>query len=227
MPVGIGGSRDPADDRARASPPAAPAPPPLVQPPTKLPPPPPQLPHGFVPVALGSGTLASSPSSPDLAASDRIAPPPPSSASPRRPSPPRPCDARGVCPVGPPSPTSPVPRSGRPTLRSIVVVPPALRGEGRPRDEEGWLTVPPRRRPAGRSDGGGVKPKHSAAAIRFMRRTEGLCARCLAPIHHHRSSACRAQIRCLSCNLSGHKERDFPLRRATKSAHPGPAYSQV
>lgn len=53
-----------------------------------------------------------------------------------------------------------------------------------------------------------------AAALRFKKKTEALCARCLAPAHHHLASACRDKFRC----LSGHKERNCPLRLAARAA---------
>ncbi|KAM0851547.1 hypothetical protein ACQ4PT_052352 [Festuca glaucescens] len=56
------------------------------------------------------------------------------------------------------------------------------------------------------------------ATLCFKRRTLGRCARCLAPAHHHLASAYRDQIRCLSCNLSSHKERHCLLRQAAKAA---------
>ncbi|KAM0836440.1 hypothetical protein ACQ4PT_062333 [Festuca glaucescens] len=122
-----------------------------------------------------------------------------------------------------------------PTLRSIIVSSSTypstagLHGTSPPRaaplllDETGWVTVPDRRHP--RRDGHSSAPspttrssQAAAAALRFKRRTEGLCARCLAPAHHHLSSNCRDKIRCLSCNLSGHKERHCPHRQALRDA---------
>ncbi|KAM0855101.1 hypothetical protein ACQ4PT_049994 [Festuca glaucescens] len=125
-------------------------------------------------------------------------------------------------------------------LHSVVVASPSylqgLHGTSNPsaaplsRDEEGWVSASPRRRT--RRDGHS-KPLHGkptappaaqrlaqaeAAALRFKKRTEGLCARCLAPAHHHLASACRDKVRCLSCNLSGHKERSCPLRQAAHAA---------
>ncbi|KAM0902779.1 hypothetical protein ACQ4PT_019061 [Festuca glaucescens] len=125
-------------------------------------------------------------------------------------------------------------------LHSIVVASPSylqgLHGTSSPpaappsRDEEGWVSASPRRRTRrdGHSkplDGKATAPpaaqrlaQAEAAALRFKRRTEGLCARCLAPAHHHLASACRDKVRCLSCNLSGHKERSCPLRQAARAA---------
>ncbi|KAM0877624.1 hypothetical protein ACQ4PT_035394 [Festuca glaucescens] len=135
------------------------------------------------------------------------------------------------------NPSSSLAAINGPTLHSIFVTPPtypsttALHGTSPPRaaplllDETGWVTVPDRRRPRRDEHSSAPSPTTrssqavaAAAALRFKRRTEGLCARCLAPAHHHLSSSCRDKIRCLSCNLSGHKERHCPLRQALRAA---------
>nr|XP_051190680.1 DNA-directed RNA polymerase II subunit rpb1-like [Lolium perenne] len=128
----------------------------------------------------------------------------------------------------------------RPAINSVVVASPSyLQGfhgtsspsaAPLPRDAEGWVAASPRRRT--RRDGHSLPlagkatsppavqrlAQAEAAALRFKKRTEGLCARCLAPAHHHLASACRDKVRCLSCNLSGHKERACPLRQAARAA---------
>ncbi|KAM0927335.1 hypothetical protein ACQ4PT_002814 [Festuca glaucescens] len=127
-----------------------------------------------------------------------------------------------------------------PALRSLIVKPASypssapIHGTSTPSvaphapAEAGWVTVPERRRP--RRDvhswlpsTGAPSPttrasQAEAAALRFKSRTAGRCARCLAPAHHHLATACRDKIRCLSCNLSGHKERHCHLRQAQRAA---------
>ncbi|KAM0923382.1 hypothetical protein ACQ4PT_005583 [Festuca glaucescens] len=127
-----------------------------------------------------------------------------------------------------------------PQLRSVVVAPtcypqaPRMEGASPPsaappsRDDEGWVSASPRRRPrhdgpSRRNEGSAPSPtlcqsQAEAAGLRFKKRTEGLCARCLAPAHHHLASACRDKFRCLSCNLSSHKERTCPLRLDARAA---------
>lgn len=126
-------------------------------------------------------------------------------------------------------------------LRSIVVAPASYQRQRTSpppaappsRDDEGWAFAMPRRRSrqernSWRIEGRPTSPalrqsQVEAAALRFKRRTEGLCARCLAPAHHHLASACRDKFWCLSCNLSGHKERACPLRLAARAARRRPA----
>ncbi|KAI5001226.1 hypothetical protein ZWY2020_011283 [Hordeum vulgare] len=104
----------------------------------------------------------------------------------------------------------------------LVNAPPAPRRASRPVEpvprEEGWTSALRRRRP--RRDTSSSRapdaPSHPAprgleelclaSFLRFKKRTDGLCSRCLAPKHHH-FAACRDPVRCLSCNLSGHIER--------------------
>ncbi|XP_037421098.1 uncharacterized protein LOC119285883 [Triticum dicoccoides] len=102
-----------------------------------------------------------------------------------------------------------------------------------PREEEGWTFMlrqrrPRRDAPSSRASAvpshpapSGLDEQRRASFIRFKKRTEGRCSRCLAP-KHHRSSACRDPVRYLSCNLSGHIERSCPLRRASKQRPASP-----
>ena len=53
-------------------------------------------------------------------------------------------------------------------------------------------------------------------AVVFRRRVRGRCFRCLAP--DHRVAGCYGDIRCLSCNCSGHRERDCPQRLKNSQA---------
>ncbi|KAM0861931.1 hypothetical protein ACQ4PT_045578 [Festuca glaucescens] len=131
--------------------------------------------------------------------------------------------------------------SAAPGLRSLIVAPSSflcadglLGASRRPeapaaQDEEGWMQASSRRRArrgglSRQRDGGAAPPmprcsqaQAEAARLRFRRRTDGLCARCLVPIRHHRSGACRDPFRCLTCNLSSHKERCCPLRLAASA----------
>uniref|UniRef100_A0A8R7R871 CCHC-type domain-containing protein n=1 Tax=Triticum urartu TaxID=4572 RepID=A0A8R7R871_TRIUA len=100
-----------------------------------------------------------------------------------------------------------------------------------PREEAGWTAACRPRRPRrdAPSSRPAASPAHPAALhleeqrrasqLRFKRRTEGLCSRCLAP-QHHRSVACRDPVRCLSCKLSGHTERKCPLRSKPRPPPP-------
>lgn len=89
-----------------------------------------------------------------------------------------------------------------------------------PRDERPWLGVSRQRRPrhGGLSDHGnnatGRFSQEQASLLRFISKTKGKCSRCLDP--YHRASKCRDQMRCFSCDESGHRERFCPRRRKSK-----------
>ncbi|KAM0897052.1 hypothetical protein ACQ4PT_022830 [Festuca glaucescens] len=89
-----------------------------------------------------------------------------------------------------------------------------------PRDERPWLGVSRQCRPrhGGLSDHGnsatGRFRQEQASLLRFISKTKGKCSRCLDP--YHRASKCRDQMRCFSCDESGHRERFCPRRRKSK-----------
>ncbi|KAM0826469.1 hypothetical protein ACQ4PT_068859 [Festuca glaucescens] len=103
---------------------------------------------------------------------------------------------------------------------------PSSRAMSPPRGERPWLVVPRQRRPwhgrhpvrgndamawpapCGRSG------QEQASLLRFINKTKGKCSRCLAP--SHRASKCKDQMRCFSCDESGHRERFCPHRRKLK-----------
>ncbi|KAM0833515.1 hypothetical protein ACQ4PT_064216 [Festuca glaucescens] len=62
--------------------------------------------------------------------------------------------------------------------------------------------------PCGRSG------QEQASLLRLISKTKGKCSRCLAP--SHRASKCKDQMRCFSCDESGHRERFCPHRRKLK-----------
>ena len=115
-------------------------------------------------------------------------------------------------------------------LRSTITAPPSfqlrevdVRGVSPSRDDRPWQDITRRRRPLhGGHTGGGydvaARPsprgrieQEQASLRRLISKTKGKCSRCLDP--SHRVSKCTDQMRCLSCDESGHRERFCPRRR--------------
>ena len=73
-------------------------------------------------------------------------------------------------------------------------------------DELGWQEVRNRRRPQRNALPPSPRREGADRDMAFRRRVRGRCFRCLAP--EHRVAGCLGRVRCLSCNVSGHRERD-------------------
>ena len=95
---------------------------------------------------------------------------------------------------------------------------PSSRAVSPPRDERPWLRVSRQRRPrhgelSGRGNSARAAPRDridqkQASFLRFISKTKGKCSRCLDP--SHRAAKCEDNMRCLSCDESGHRERFLP-----------------
>ena len=90
---------------------------------------------------------------------------------------------------------------------------PALDMEG---NELPWQEVRNKRRPGLNLAPPSPTRGGEDRAVVFRRRVRGRCFRCLAP--DHRVAGCYGDIRCLSCNCSGHRERDCPQRLKNSQA---------